>query len=62
MQLIHSSAVYFLSHMSANSSCVILSLFPTNKINIYLIKICTAASNPVTVSAVENLRKYKRYL
>lgn len=62
MQLIHSSALYFLRHTSANSSCVILPLFPTNKISIYLIKFCTAACKSVTVSTVENLHKYKHYL
>jgi hypothetical protein len=49
MQLIHCSGIYFMSHMSANSSCVILPLFPTNKISIYLTKFCTAACNPDTV-------------
>ena len=62
MQHINTSAVYFPNNMSANSSCVILPLFPTNKISIYLVKICTAACNPVTVSTVENLHKYKQYL
>jgi len=62
MQHIQSSAVYFPNNTSANSSHVILPLFPTNKISIYLIKICTTARNPVTVSNVENLHKYKQYL
>jgi len=46
MQFIHSSAIYFLSLMSVNYSCVILPLFPTNKVSIYLIKTCTPARNP----------------